>query len=93
VIKARRSPKRGIPVRGYTLVGSGRIHDYQTRLERLVRDKGSSLFGLFFSDEEKSCIILRPGVNVIKLFFSSRMLRRNKLECLFLDIILSNICE
>jgi hypothetical protein len=86
-MKARSLPKRGTPERGYTLVGSGLIHEYQTRLERLVRDKGSSLFGLFFSDEEKSCIILRPGVNVVKLFFSSRMLRTNKLECWFLEII------
>jgi hypothetical protein len=69
VIKARRSPKRGTPVRSYTLVGSGLIHEYQTRLERLVRDKGSSLLGLFFSDEEKSYVTLRPGVNVVKLFF------------------------
>jgi hypothetical protein len=50
-------------------VGSGLIHDYQTKLERLANGKGSSLFGLSFSDEEKSHTTLRPGVNVIKLFF------------------------
>jgi hypothetical protein len=69
VIKARSLPKRGTPVRGYTLVDSGRIYEYQTKLERLANGKGSSLFGLFFSDEERSYVTLRPGVNVIKLFF------------------------
>jgi hypothetical protein len=39
-------------------------------LERLARDKCANLFGLVVSDEEKSFIILTPGGNVIKLFFS-----------------------
>jgi hypothetical protein len=34
----------------------------------LAREKRSSLFVHGISDEEKSCMILTPGVNVIKLF-------------------------
>jgi hypothetical protein len=42
---------------------------YWSRVERLVKGYGSSLFGLFvsYSDEEKSLLTYRSGPNIIKL--------------------------
>jgi hypothetical protein len=56
-------------------MGEGRFRSYSKTLgwsgslERLARDKHSSLFGLFMIYEEKSFIILAPGINIIRLFF------------------------
>ena len=47
---------------------SGAPGRYDTRLERLVKDTLSSLFGGVVSDEEKSFKALPPEANVIKLF-------------------------
>ncbi len=47
-----------------TLKGSGLTRKYQTGLESLSRDKRTSLFGFFVSDNEKSF----PGVNLTQLF-------------------------
>ncbi len=44
---------------------------YKNRFAKLERDKGSSLFSLFESDEEKSFMTSTPGANVIKLFWST----------------------
>ncbi len=53
-----------------SLGGSCLTCKYLTRLERLMGDYLSSLFGLVVSDEEKKgFIILSLGVNFIKLFF------------------------
>jgi hypothetical protein len=45
----------------------GLTRKYGTRLERLSRDKCSSLFNLFGSGEEKSFIALNTGACIIKL--------------------------
>jgi hypothetical protein len=45
----------------------GLTHKYRTRLERLSRDKCSSLFNLFGSSEEKSSRALNTGVCITKL--------------------------
>jgi hypothetical protein len=46
----------------------GFMHKYETRLERVAKDKFSNLFNLDISDEEKSFISLTPGVNLLKHF-------------------------
>jgi hypothetical protein len=63
----------------------------QTR-KRVARKKSSSLFGLFVI-EEKSFVRLTPGVNVIKLFTSSLMMRPNKLEHLSVETLSSQALE
>jgi hypothetical protein len=60
---------------------------------RLARDKHSSLFCHALSDEEKRFTGLIPGVNVIKLFFSSLMTRPNELEGLPLETLSSWVLE
>jgi hypothetical protein len=63
-------------------------------LKRLVGDKRFSFSGhcISYGEHEEwngfcsSLIGLTPGVNVIKLFSSSLMMRPNKLECLYLAI-------
>jgi len=67
----------------------GLTYKYLTRLERPIRDKRSSLFFLFVSDEEKGFISLRPVANLIKLFSFSFMKRPNKLECSYVTNISS----
>jgi hypothetical protein len=43
--------------------------------------------------KEKSFITLTPGVSVIKLFPSSLTMRPNKLECLSLETLSSQVLE
>ncbi len=43
-------------------------HKYSTMLERVAKDKHSSLFGLFISDKEKMLKTLTTVVKVINLF-------------------------
>jgi hypothetical protein len=60
----RRKHLKGNPI-GLTLAMSS---NSMTSLERVSKDKCSSLLGLFDSNKGKSLITLTPGVNVIKLF-------------------------
>ncbi len=67
--------------RGFTLVGSDLTQKNLTRLEKLARDKHSSLLGaLIMYDRKKSFITLvtsyplLPGPCVIKLFVCNLLL-------------------
>jgi hypothetical protein len=54
-VEARSQPQRvGAPEKYPTFVCFGLLHKHWTRLERLARDKHSSLIGTFLSYDEKS---------------------------------------
>jgi hypothetical protein len=48
----------------------GLFHKHSTRLERLARDKHTSLLRTFANYGRKSFVTLGPGQDVIKLFTS-----------------------
>jgi hypothetical protein len=50
------------------VLAPGLTQKHQTRLERLTRDKHSSLLRKFVNYDRKSFMIQTPGPNVIKLF-------------------------
>jgi hypothetical protein len=68
VVKARSLPNSGSLETGSTKIGSSLTWKHKTKLERLTRDKHSSLLGT-----------LCPGA--ILQFFSSLTQWQNKLEC------------
>ncbi len=65
----------------------------KTQLEKVSKDKKSSLFDLIISNEGKSFITFTPGVSVIKPFSLLLMMRPNKLEGLFLETFSSQVLE
>ncbi len=56
---------------------------YQTRLEKLAKEKRSSLFGLFAGDE-KSCMTLDYFGQCYETFYLTLIVRPSKLERLSL---------
>ncbi len=66
--EARSLPWREAPERSFTQVGSGLTRKHYTRLERLAKDKHSSLLQKSVNYGQKSIITLAPGPKVIKLF-------------------------
>ena len=59
------------------------IHKFKARLERLDKDKHSSLFVLFIGNKEQQLITSTTSVNV-NFFLSSLTTRLNKLKGFFL---------
>ena len=60
----------GDPLKCFTCVGSGLTH---TRLERLARDKHSSVLQTLVNYSQKSCISLRPGKRITLLHIGSHV--------------------
>jgi hypothetical protein len=65
--EARSLTLSGAPERCFTWVGSGITRKYYNRLERLARDKHSSLLHKFANYGQKSFITLGSGPKIIKL--------------------------
>jgi hypothetical protein len=60
-------------------------------MKGLARDEHSSLFARSVSNKEKSFFALKPGPNVIKLYYALIFYVCNKLERLSLASLFSNV--
>ncbi len=72
--EARSLPLRGAPEISFTWVRSSLICKHQTRLERLARDKHSSLLQKSVNYGQKSLITLAPVPSVISIVIISRVI-------------------
>jgi hypothetical protein len=66
--EARGLPESGASARCFTEVGSGLTNNHYTRLERLVRDKHSSLLRKFVNYGQKKFYNIGPRVQSHKTF-------------------------
>jgi hypothetical protein len=73
--KARIQPKMGAPERCFTWVGSGLTHRHYTRLERVVREKHTSLLRKIVTIGRKKFYNTDPWGQYYKTLFR-RILRK-----------------
>jgi hypothetical protein len=68
MVKASSLTESGVSFRCSNRIGSGPNRKHKTRLERLIREKRSSILRKFVNYGCKKFITLGPGLYVLKLF-------------------------